>query len=285
MKFFSYMLVICLLLMACSAQKVNRGNDKPFFFIQMSDPQFGFFNKDKDFKKEAVNFHKAISAANRLQPAFVIITGDLANRPGDSIQISAYKTIAKELDPKIPLYNVAGNHEMTNHPTSAIIEAFRREFGPDYYSFQYRDFMGIVLNSTILVDTSKVYKEVSEQEKWLRNELQKAKENKLNHIVIFQHHPWFLHQPDEKDEYWNIPFQTRAKYLKLFIDYGVRYLFAGHLHQNFIAKDGKVEMVTTGPVGRPLGKDPSGFRVVIVKRDTIEHHYYSLDSIPDHIKL
>ena len=44
-------------------------------------------------------------------------------------------------------------------------------------------------------------------------------------------------------------------------------------------------MVTTGPVGYPLGDDPSGLRIVKVYRDRIEHAYYGLDTIPETIKL
>jgi len=71
----------------------------------------------------------------------------------------------------------------------------------------------------------------------------------------------------------------------LFGDAGVRYVFAGHYHRNALARDQKLEMVTTGPVGKPLGADPSGFRVVIVTRDSVIHRYYPLDSLPDRIRL
>ncbi len=46
-------------------------------FIQMSDPQFGMYDKDADFVHETANFEFAVAAANRIKPAFVIVTGDL----------------------------------------------------------------------------------------------------------------------------------------------------------------------------------------------------------------
>ncbi|MOA53848.1 hypothetical protein D3C78_1773690 [compost metagenome] len=61
------------------------------------------------------------------------------------------------------------------------------------------------------------------------------------------------------------------------------HIFAGHLHRNSFGKDGEMEMVTTGPVGRPLGKDPSGLRIVTVIDGKIQHTYYGLDQIPKSI--
>ncbi len=49
--------------------------------------------------------------------------------------------------------------------------------------------------------------------------------------------------------------------------------------------DDGLEMVTTGPVGKPLGDDPSGLRVVKVFSDRIEHRYYGLDDVPPSITL
>lgn len=48
--------------------------------IQMSDPQFGMYSKDTNFEHETVNFEFAIATANRLKPAFVVITGDLIKK-------------------------------------------------------------------------------------------------------------------------------------------------------------------------------------------------------------
>src|ERR1035437_8131177 len=68
-------------------------------FIQMSDPQFGMYTKDADFAHETANFEFAIATANRLMPAFVVITGDLINKPGDAAQAAEDKRIAAKLDP------------------------------------------------------------------------------------------------------------------------------------------------------------------------------------------
>ena len=40
-------------------------------------------------------------------------------------------------------------------------------------------------------------------------------------------------------------------------------------------------MITSGPVGRPLGTDPSGMRIVTVFPDRLEHQYYGFGLIPN----
>jgi predicted phosphodiesterase len=270
--------LFCLISLAGFSQKSD-----PFFFIQMSDTQFGFFTDNKGFEKETANFEKAISAANRLQPAFVVITGDLINKPADKAQLSEYKRIVGLLDPKIPIYHVAGNHDVTNDPKQSDIVGYRRELGKDFYAFKHSGMHGIVLNSLYFKSPAGVEKEAAAQEKWLHKELKKVRRSSAAPICVFQHHSWFLTDPNEKDEYFNIPDSTRRKYLALFSQYGVSHIFAGHYHRNAFGKSGTMEMVTTGPVGKPLGKDPSGFRIVTVSGNKVSHQYYDLDQIPEKV--
>jgi hypothetical protein len=67
-------------------------------FIQMSDPQFGMYTNNANFEHETVNFEFAIASANRLKPAFVVITGDLINDAKSAAQAAEYKRIPAKLD-------------------------------------------------------------------------------------------------------------------------------------------------------------------------------------------
>jgi serine/threonine-protein phosphatase CPPED1 len=259
--------------------------DEPFFFIQLSDPQMGMFAENRDFVQDAANFEFAVASINRLRPAFVVITGDLVNRGGDEAQIAEYRRIVGKVNPAIPVYNIAGNHDVQNVPTPATIGNFTKIFGPDHYSFQHGGLYGIVLDSTVIHTPTHATDQITEQERWLRAELAKAKSAAPRHIVIFQHHPWFLKSADEPDQYFNIPLARRGAYVSLFREAGVRYLFSGHLHRNAEARDGDMDFVTTGPVGKPLGDGKSGLRVVIVRPDRIEHRYYDFGEIPTAIDL
>lgn len=267
----------------CSASHMAQSS-KIFYFFQMSDPQFGMFTGNHGFEKETQNFEKAIEAANRLHPAFVIVCGDLVNRTGDAVQIAEYKRIAAKLDPAIPLYNVAGNHDVANAPTAASLADYRKNFGPHYYTFQQGNLYGIVLNSSLFFDSSKAPEEAAKQDAWLHSTLEGTRKLKNKNVVVFEHIPWFINEPDEKSGYFNIPIEIRKAYINLLKKYGVKYVFAGHLHKNAIGADGNLTIVTTGPVGKPLGKDSSGFRIITVNDRELNYPYYSLDSIPDRIQ-
>ena len=258
---------------------------EPFFFIQLTDPQFGMFTENTNFTQETVNFEFAAATVNRLKPAFVVVTGDLVNKPGDGDQIAEYRRILAKIDPSIPVYDVAGNHDVENVPTPESIAAYTNRFGPDHYTFRHGGFVGIVLNSSLIHSPQKAMKQLEAQERWLEVELEKARAEKPRHIVVFQHHPWCLASANEKDEYFNIPLERRTRYFALFHKYGVNYAFCGHYHRNALARDGALEIITTGPVGKPLGKDESGIRVAIVRDDRIEHRYYQFGEIPTRIDL
>lgn len=249
-------------------------------FIVMSDPQFGMFTQNKDFVHETANFEFAIATANRLKPTFVVVDGDLVNKGGDSAQITEYKRISGKLNRGIRLVSVAGNHDVGNEPTAASLAAYRERFGPDYYTFQSGDVRGIVLDSNLEKAPDKVPEEAAKMEAWLKAELAKARAAGAKRIVVFQHIPFFLERPDEPDQYFNIPIAVRQRFLKLLHEYGVREVFAGHLHRNSEGRDGDLDMVTTGPVGMPLGGGRSGMRLVTVTATGVTHKYYDFSELP-----
>lgn len=256
------------------------GQTAPQFFLQGSDPQFGMYTKDADFAQETANFEFFVANANRLKPQFIVVTGDLTNKAADADQIAEYHRIAHKLDPSIRLYNVAGNHDVGNDPTPESLAAYRKNWGPDYYTFDSGDMRGIVLNSSLIKAPQKVETEADKQEKWLIAQLARAQSDGKR-IVVFQHIPFFLNKADEPDQYFNIPLKDRGRYLALLHQYGVQYVFAGHYHRNAEGHDGDLDMVTTGPVGMPIGPDPSGFR--IVRLDNLDHPYIGLGTIPNQV--
>ena len=54
---------------------------------------------------------------------------------------------------------------------------------------------------------------------------------------MFQHISFFLKEPDEADQYFNIPKPVRERYLRLLHEYGVKQVFAGHYHRNELGRD------------------------------------------------
>ncbi|MCK5738585.1 hypothetical protein KAH55_05365, partial [bacterium] len=127
--------------------------------------------------------------------------------------------------------------------------------------------------------------EAEKQEQWLQNEFEKRNGADYAHTFVFQHHPYFFRALDEKDGNENIPQNIRQAWLDRFADNGVTAIFTGHYHQNAFAEYRGMELVTTSAVGRPLGDDASGFRIIKVYADRIEHTYVSLENIPETVEL
>ena len=255
------------------------------FFVQLADPQFGAFTSDKDFAQESANYEFAVANINRLRPAFVVICGDLINKVGDRAQADEYLRITRKIHRSIPVHAVAGNHDVGNEPTPETVASYRARFGPNYYGFRHGRVYGIVLDTSVISAPALVPAEAEAQETWLRAELTRARSSGAKHVVVFQHHSWFLEKADEPSQYFNVPLDTRRRYLELLKVSGVRYVFAGHYHRNAFGRDGDLEMITSGPVGRPLGADPSGLRIVTVRDELLEHSYYGMGLIPNQFPI
>lgn len=256
----------------------------PYFFLQLADTQYGMFSKNTGLEREAALVQKAIEHINRLRPRFVVVCGDLTNATPQharyDAQVAQYKQDFSAIDDDIPLVCVCGNHDIGNRPTAISIASYKRNFGDDYFSFLVSGTYNIVLNSSVLKDPSEASQLLVEQNAWLDRQLATARIANAKHIFVFQHHPLFLAQPDEADQYFNIPLVRRTPLLDKLQQAGVRAVFAGHYHRNSHGQAGEMEMITTGPVGMPLGKAPSGFRIVTVHEESIQHQYYGLNDVP-----
>jgi serine/threonine-protein phosphatase CPPED1 len=256
----------------------------PFFFLQLADTQFGMFNKNESWEQETALFTRAVEQINRLKPRFVIVCGDLVNQPAGGAtypaQVAEFKRIARQVDPTVPLVCVCGNHDVGDQPTPAQLSAYRSDFGDDWFTFWVGGVCCLVLNSSLYCDPVNAPQEQERQHAWFERELVAARETRPRHILVFQHHPWFLEKPDDPDQYFTIPRVRRDPALALMRRAGVRAVLAGHYHRNAYGRDGDMEMITTSAVGMPLGDDPSGFRIVKVFETRIEHAYCGLDDVP-----
>jgi 3',5'-cyclic AMP phosphodiesterase CpdA len=280
-----------------------------FFFIQMSDPQFGMFAKfsgmsesrvlelrrtmgfkvrrmpkTTGFADETALYEKAIAAANRLNPAFVVVSGDMVQDKDDASQLAELRRITGQLSSHIPVYWAAGNWDVGNTPTRLTLDRYRERFGDDNYSFEYGGSSFIVMNSCVAYDDSKAPQEWERQADFLRASLGEAQTKGSNHIIVFLHHPLYAEHPEEEDSWAVLPREKRKVLLDMFETHGVSAVFAGHWHRCHYLNHKGIQMVTTGAVGYPLGDDPSGFRIVKVFPDRIEHQYYGLDDLPESIK-
>jgi len=279
-----------------------------FTFVHMADPQFGLFaassgktpDEIADFRERGIMlrpapktdsldaeielFTNAITATNALRPRFAMVCGDMTDTPGDVNQIKVVKEIAAGMHDSIDMRWAPGNHDLAldfRQPSADLLDLYRREFGDDYYSFSEDGVTFLVLNSTTLNSPDSMAGEADAQLEFVESTLIDAQSKGSDAIAAFSHHPPFLETPDEPDNYGNISSEFRSRLLDLFYKYGVSTVFAGHLHKNNIANSNGLEVVSSGPIGYPLGDDPSGYRVVRYKDGAFEHNYRPLGPAPD----
>ena len=229
-------------------------------FVQLADPQFGQFArfsgisneeierfqrhklnvkkapKITHFENEALRFSKAIERAIEVNPAFVIVCGDMINTPGAANEVAAVKRIAAGLPKSIPIFWTPGNHDVggdTVQPTDESIATYRADFGDDYHSFDHGDSTFIVLDSCVLQRPENVPGELDRQMRFVESSLQSARSRGAKHIVVFTHHPLFLDNAEEPDGdlpfapsppnqmpgYWTVPRERRMPLVELFRQY------------------------------------------------------------------
>ena len=243
--------------------------------VQITDPQFGFFDENRSFENETVLYTEAIRKINELKPNFVVITGDFVNNSKNVSQIDEFKRITALLDETIPVYLSPGNHDISLPPTNADLEFYFTQYGNgnDRFSIKQENTSFIGFNS-VIIKSDKNCKEEEKQFKWLKRELRKARSS--DNIIMFTHYPFFINDFNEKDNYSNQTIEVRNKYFELFDKFGVDAIFSGHLHNNAEASHNGILMITTNAVGRPLGEAKSGFRIIKIKKDSLEHQFVPL---------
>ena len=269
----------------------------------MADPQFGMFSSisklskseviarknrginvtysEKElegFEEETELFTRAIEAANEINPAFVVVCGDMVHDPESTEQLEELFRVSNLLREDIKLYWVPGNHDVGDKPTTASLEKYIDRFGDYNYSFREENCYCIVLNSAICYDPELVPDEWDNLISFLRKELETASRSNITHKIIFMHHPLYLNEPNEDDNYFVIPLRRRSIILDLLAEHEVTALCTGHLHKNNYKNYGTTELISTGSVGYPLGKDPSGIRIIELTETKISHRYLSLES-------
>jgi len=247
---------------------------QPFFFLQVSDPQFGMFEPGADSYRETPLVALAVARINALAPAFVICNGDVIDEPCSDVQFDEAERLFEGRDGNIPLHMVPGNHDIGDEPTAANLAWFRRRIGPDWFSFDHGGWHFVGLNSCLIADERHVPGEAQEQWEWLTGDLTRANGTPT---LVFMHHPLFLEAATEPDHYFNLSTAARTRYVDLFREHGIGTVLAGHLHRNNEATDGGLAVVTNGPVGMPLGDGLSGLRIVKVACGEIEHRFFALE--------
>jgi serine/threonine-protein phosphatase CPPED1 len=258
----------------------------PYKIVVGADPQLFRNQKDDRFWQQTVD--EVIA----LDPDFFIVCGDLTNagnkasRWDDPVRAESYEKQATDylagsarLEKHLPVYNVAGNHDVTLRPTPERLAWYESKFGKAWYSFEHKNSLYIVIESNLLRDPGGAPEKAKEQKEWLADVLLKSKDKKYDHKFAFMHHPLCLKSVDEKSGYYNMPIAVRNELLGLFNEYAFTAIFSGHLHKNNVMNVGELELITTNSCCTPAGKEPKGIRIVNVLKDSIKHQYVSLEEL------
>jgi hypothetical protein len=179
--------------------------------------------------------------------AFIQVSGDLTNNATQG-EFDYYNNATA--GSQVPVWPAVGNHEYSGGSSyAARIENYRRNVGPEWYSFDYgnRHFVVIENNGAAPFD---------EQLEWVRADLAANVDDDTELVVL-------AHQP------MNVPFgspSTYDAYGELFEQYGAELMLVGHEHSNHVERDSafasSAKHIQTVSSSYTIDNAPRGFRYV-----------------------
>jgi len=243
-------------------------NTQQFTFVQITDIHLDAIEEHKVF------FEKALREINKINPAFVIATGDLVLE-AERVTISQakewydiYSDSIKNLD--VPVFNMVGNHDVVGiHYKKDIStepgynkEMYRDYFGPAYYSFDWSSYHCVVLDPNEFLDGNQFYKIPDYQVEWLRENLS-YREGKP--LLVFFHEP-------------TISWEDRTEVLNLLNQHTTK-MFSGHWHMDILIDSQGIPEQVTGALcgewwrGDCVDGSPCGYRLIQVDEENIYGFY------------
>jgi hypothetical protein len=111
----------------------------------------------------------------------------------------------------------------------------------------------------------------AEQFAWLEERLKDRGRYRL--VFVLQHHPMYLHDPEEKDEYFNTPLAWRGRLLKLFESARVTAVLSGHLHRNTTGWWRGIAFLVTPSALNNFDGIPPGYRLIEVNSAGFQETY------------
>jgi hypothetical protein len=180
----------------------------------------------------------------------------LINDTDDDQAFADFKRIRDCFD--MPCYSAPGNHDVGNEPTPELLKRYRETIGEDYYAIEHKGFTFIVVNTQLW--KAPVEGETEKQDAWLRETLAQAVA-KDSPVFIAGHYPLFVNDPGEKEQYFNLPPETRSTLLHLFLAHKVVGILTGHTHRIVENTYEGMQLITSGTTSKNFDGSPMGFRV------------------------
>ncbi len=218
---------------------------------------------------------RIIEAIAKLNPEFVLHTGDLVTDGYDLEQWPRFFDIEGPMLRKTLFFPALGNHERNN---ARFYEFF--DVKSPYYSFDWGTSHFVILNSDLgNVSLSASARDAfwAEQQRWLEDDLAKAKSAEFRFVVM--HHPPFT---AVKSRQGDAPVVQAM--VPLFEKYKVAAVFAGHDHNYQHHLKNGIHYVVTGGGGAPLYPVDGPIPGLTVKVESTEH-YVRLLAEPGKVKV
>lgn len=234
-----------------------------FSFIQVCDPQLGMGG----YAHDVGTLVQAVAQINEMNCDFVVFAGDLVHHASDSA-FDRFLSIIGELD--IPFYLVPGNHDVGNIPNDSTLSYYREKLGADYYTFTHGGYAFVMVNSQLW--KNHIGEESDLQQTWLEHTLDSLREDQKP-IVVVGHHPMFIAQVDEEEQYSNLPAEKREELLNLFAVNNVKAYLSGHRHETLVNRFKDIQLVTGETTSKNFDNRPTGFRLWNVSADTVMHRF------------
>jgi 3',5'-cyclic AMP phosphodiesterase CpdA len=277
--------IITLLLVSASC-----GSSRPdFTFVFMTDIHI------QQEKKAVDGFSKAIENANNLNPGFVITGGDLvmdalgATYEKADMLYNLYLETSEKFN--MPVYNTPGNHEIfglyeksgvdPSHPEYGK-KMFAKRIGKPYYSFDYKGWHFLILDSIGEVERERYRGIISEEQvDWIKADLKNVAQN--TPIVLSAHIPFItsmsqVYSGSLTANSDNIVIVNSKEVLELFNEHNLKLVLQGHLHFFEDIYVQGVHFITAGSIcGKwwegPNKKTEEGFLLIKVKGEKFEWEY------------
>lgn len=241
------------------------GSMRSFSFVQITDPQLGFGGYVHDMNA----LEQAVKQINELKPDFVIICGDMVDRPNDT-SYADFQKIREQLD--VRSYCIPGNHDIKNEPDEKSLNYYRKIMGDDYYSFRHKGFLFIFTNTQLW--KTYVNGESDLHDAWFTKTISQG--NNSLPVFVIGHYPLYLSKPEEKSKYFNIPPEKRVDILNLFEKHNVVAYLSGHAHKRVINEYNGIQMVSAESTSKNFDNSPLGIRLWHISKDSVSQEFIPL---------
>jgi Icc protein len=191
--------------------------------------------------------------------AFVYIPGDIA----DQGRVEQYQVVRSALDQmRAPWCSIIGDHDVHEKSFENYLTYMAQE---RHYEFEVGSTRFLALNAFDVPDP-RSFTLLSEQIRWLENQLRLAKERSQSVVLLLHCYPTDLKQGgDELRELVGSPL--------------VRLIDMGHTHYNEVANDGKTLYTATRSTGQ-IEEGPVGFSVTNIDGEVISWRFFPLNELP-----